>query len=214
MKKAILFDLDGVLVKSMPFHLEAWQWAFEQHQIPVSLHTLALHEGFRSADMARKIARAAQVQIDDSTVKEIVKIKRAYYQKIAQVEFYPQALEVVTELKKMKKCCAIVTSCVRASLQRAIPAEHIPLFNYIVTGDEIKNGKPNPDPFLLARDKLQVTSEECVVIENAPLGIQAAKTAGMVCIAITTTLSANELSGADYIVNHLREIVPIIEKMN
>jgi len=214
MIKAILFDLDGVIVNSMPFHLEAWQWAFEQHHIPVSLHTLALGEGFRSADMARQIARAAQQELSDAEVEKIVLEKRAYYQKIADVQFFPRAIEVVHQLKVQQKQCAIVTSCVRASLQRAIPVEQIPLFDYIITGDEIKNGKPSPDPFIVARDKLRLKSAECVVIENAPLGIQAAKTAGMKCIAITTTLDEDELSEADYVVQEITEILPIISTLN
>lgn len=214
MKKAILFDLDGVLVSSMAFHFEAWRYAFKKHHIPVTQHTLALGEGYRSADMAREIARAAGMELNDATIDAIVKDKRAYYQKIARVDFYPGALKVVKKLKESGRKIAIVTSCVRNSLNRAIPAVEIDNFEYIITGDEIENGKPNPDPFLVARDKLGLRSEACVVVENAPLGIKAAKAAGMICLAVTTTLDAADLQEADFIVNDIQGILPIIEKLD
>jgi beta-phosphoglucomutase len=213
MKKAVLFDLDGVLVSSMAFHFEAWSYAFKKHNIPVTRHTLALGEGFRSADMAREIARTAGMELTHAAIDAIVLDKRAYYLTIANVAFYPGAIAVVQKLKEWGMQIAIVTSCVRNSLQRAIPTAEIGNFDYIITGDEIKNGKPHPDPFLVARDKLGLKSETCVVVENAPLGIKAAKTAGMVCLAITTTLGAEDLQEADYIVNEIQEILPIIEKL-
>lgn len=213
MIKGILFDLDGVLVDSMPHHLKAWKWIFDQQNIPVTQHTLALHEGYRSPDMAREIAKEAGIKISEDEAIEIITRKRAYYQKIAHVEFFPHALEVVHKLRALKKKCAIVTSCVRKSLQKAVPTTDMTLFDYIITGDEITRGKPNPDPYLIARDRLSLKSEECVVIENAPLGIQSAKAAGMICIAITTTLKAEELEGADYFVDDIIDILPIIQKL-
>ncbi|MCI0514213.1 HAD family phosphatase [candidate division KSB1 bacterium] len=214
MKKGILFDLDGVLVNSMPSHLYAWQWAFDRHQIPVDKRTLALHEGFRSPDMAREIAKFAGITLAEEQIKNLVQDKRAYYQKIAKVEFFPHSLEVIHAVKAMGKQCAIVTSCVRTSLHTAVPPALMVLFDYIITGEDIRNGKPSPDPFLIARDTLRLTSDECVVVENAPLGIQAAKAAGMICIAITTTLPAADLADADYIVQDISEILPIITKLN
>jgi beta-phosphoglucomutase len=213
MTKGVLFDLDGVLVDSMTHHLKAWKWIFDQQNIPVSQHTLALHEGYRSPDMARKVAREAGIELADEQVQEIILRKRAYYQEIAKVEFYPNAMEVIHKVRAMNKKCAIVTSCVRKSLQKAVPTTDMSLFDYIITGDEITNGKPNPDPYLIASDKLNLKSDECVVIENAPLGIQSANAAGMVCIAITTTLQAHELEGADYVVNDIIDILPILRKL-
>ncbi len=212
--KAVLFDLDGVLVKSMPYHLRAWEWAFQKNGISVNQQTLALHEGLRSADMAREIAKNAGIIIDDAKIDQIVLEKRTYYQEIAKIEFYSNAIELIKTIQKIPLQLAIVTSCVRNSLNRAIPEAIQPLFEYIVTGDEIKNGKPKPDPFLSASRHLQRFPSECLVIENAPLGIQAAKAAGMPCVAITTTLEKQFLTGADFIINDLGEILPIIQKLN
>lgn len=212
--KAVLFDLDGVLVKSMPYHFRAWKWAFQKNEISVTQQLLALHEGLRSADMAREIAKAAGITLDDSKIEQIVLEKRDYYQKIAKIEFYPNAMEVVEKIQKLALQPGIVTSCVRNSLNRAIPESQQPFFEYIVTGDEIKNGKPNPDPFLLAAKHLQRAASECLVIENAPLGIQAAKAAGMLCVAITTTLERQYLAGADFIIDELTAVLLIVENLN
>jgi len=213
MKQAVLFDLDGVLVSSMEFHFQAWTYAFKKHQIPVTRRTLALGEGYRSADMAREIARAAGMNLTDTEIDVLVQDKRAFYLTIAKVDFYPGALLVVKKLKEWGMQIAIVTSCVRNSLNRAIPPNETGHFDYIITGDEIKNGKPHPDPFLVARDKLGLQSEACVVVENAPLGIAAAKAAGMQCLAITTTLGAEDLHAADFVVHDIQEILPIIAKL-
>ncbi len=212
--KAVLFDLDGVLVKSMPYHLRAWERAFEKNGISVTQQTLALHEGLRSADMAREIAKEAGIIFDNGKIEQIVLEKRSYYQEIAKIEFYPNSLELIEAIQKISLQLGIVTSCVRNSLNRAIPVSIQPFFEYIVTGDEIKNGKPNPDPFLLAAEHLHRSPSECLVIENAPLGIQAAKAAGMPCVAITTTLEKQYLPGADFIIDDLVEVLPIIQRLN
>lgn len=213
MIKGVLFDLDGVLVDSMPYHLEAWQWVLNTRGIQVDVRTLALHEGRRSADMAKTISSKAGITLTKAEIQDIILKKRAYYRKIADVKFYPNALQTIQILRQKNKICAIVTSCVRKSLQKAIPDHKMDLFDYTITGDDIKRGKPHPDPFLTARDKLGLSSEECVVIENAPLGIQAAKAAGMLCIAISSTLKKEDLTGATYIVDDILNIVPIIDTL-
>lgn len=212
--KAVLFDLDGVLVKSMPYHLRAWEWAFKKNGISVDQQTLALHEGLRSAEMAREIAKNAAIVLNDTLIEQIVVEKRNFYQKIAKIEFYPHALEVIKAIQSLSLQMAIVTSCVRNSLNRAIPESIQPFFEYILTGDEIKNGKPKPDPFISVSKQLRRASTECLVIENAPLGIQAAKAAGMLCVAITTTLDKKFLTGADFIIDDLEEVLSIIQKLN
>jgi len=213
MIKGILFDLDGVLVDSMPFHLKAWQWVFVEKGIDVDIRTLALNEGRRSAEMAQTISENAGITFNEIEIQDIVAKKRAYYRQIADIKFSPNALETIQQIRQRNKICAIVTSCNRKSLQTAIPKHKMDFFDYIITGEDIARGKPEPDPFLAARDKLGLSSQECVVVENAPLGIQAAKAAGMRCIAITSTLNKEDLIGADFIVDDISNIIPIIDSI-
>lgn len=213
MKKGILFDLDGVLVDSMPYHLKAWQWIFNEKGVKVDIRTLALNEGRRSAEMAEIIAKNGGVVLDDAEIQDIILGKRAYYRKIADVDFFPGALDTVHKLRQQNKICAIVTSCIRKSLETAIPAHQIKLFDYTISGDELKRGKPNPDPFITASDKLGLVPDDCIVIENAPLGIRSAKAAGMLCIAITSTLNRDDLAEADYIIDDISKIIPIIDSL-
>ncbi|OGW94101.1 MAG: hypothetical protein A3G36_02985 [Omnitrophica bacterium RIFCSPLOWO2_12_FULL_45_13] len=86
------------------------------------------------------------------------------------------------------------------------------LFDHIITGDHVKKGKPYPEPYLLAARELAVKPSECVVIENAPYGIMAAKSAGMFCIALTSSLPKEFLKGADIIADKLEDISGLIDK--
>ena len=79
-------------------------------------------------------------------------------------------------------------------------------FDVIISGDDTEKGKPNPEPYLAAMQKLNILPIESLVIENAPLGIQSAKTAGAYCIAITTTLGREYLKEADEVVKNHREL--------
>jgi beta-phosphoglucomutase-like phosphatase (HAD superfamily) len=84
--------------------------------------------------------------------------------------------------------------------------EEIALFDCIITSEEAVNSKPHPEPYLKASSGLKIAPKECLVIENAPLGIEAAKSAGMKVVAITSTLAREKLKSADWVVDSLSEI--------
>ncbi|MGE5437612.1 MAG: HAD family hydrolase, partial [Syntrophothermus sp.] len=79
-------------------------------------------------------------------------------------------------------------------------------FDVIVSGEDVHKAKPNPDPYLTAQKELGMAINECVVIENAPLGIESAKAAGMICIAIESTLGKEYLQKADFLINTISEV--------
>jgi beta-phosphoglucomutase-like phosphatase (HAD superfamily) len=88
--------------------------------------------------------------------------------------------------------------------------EEIALFDYILTSEDIENGKPSPDPYLKAQEALNVSPSECLVVENAPLGIASAKSAGMKVVALTSTVSEDYLRDADWIISNLSEVEIIV----
>ena len=97
-------------------------------------------------------------------------------------------------------------------LNKILPVRIKDLFATIVTGEMVKLGKPHPAPYLKAAELLKLEPEQCLVVENAPLGIKSAKAAGMFCLAITTSLPKSYLKRADIIVDRLEEITGVIEK--
>ena len=107
----------------------------------------------------------------------------------------------------------LVTGTVQANIKAVLGNKIIALFDVVITETDVQRGKPYPDPYLRAAQKLDVTPEACLVIENAPVGIAAAKAAGMKCIALTTTLSPQQLDRADYHYTDLHNLMDDLEQL-
>jgi len=106
----------------------------------------------------------------------------------------------------------LVTGTPKAEIEKILPDRIRGLFDCIIAGDQVKNGKPDPEPYLAAARGLNVAAECCLVVENAPLGIQSAQKAGMFCVALTTSLPKEYLKNADAIADRLDQIPGIVEK--
>lgn len=215
MIKAILFDMDGVIVDSLHYHYLAWDKMFRERGGVVSEHTVLLHEGRNSKEILPILMKECNVQIPENEWEEFIERKREYYRSIVEIKYFPKVFEVIAELKKRGLKTALVTASARKNMEKAIPEDKRNLFDVILTAENFHKAKPNPDPYLEAQKKLGVEVNECVVIENAPLGIDAAKNANMICIAIETTLGREFLQRADFIINSIEELLgffPILKK--
>lgn len=207
--KGVLFDLDGVVLKSMEQHLQAWQFAFDQ----IGLH-LAREEfyklegrGVRSVvdELAKKHGLSADIK------PGIIETKMAYYNRIYKPEFYSGLFELLELLKKKLIKTAIITGANRARLDELLAGHLKGFFETAVTCDDVTNTKPFPEPYLKGANLLQLNPVECLVIENAPLGIRSAKEAGMTVIAVRTTLPDKYLRQADYIVDDLIQVLELVK---
>ena len=136
------------------------------------------------------------------------KIFRKYFRR----RLFSGVDEFLRCLKNKGYLLAIVTGTPMPQLKKILPAKIQFLFDTIVTGDLVKKGKPYPDPFLKAAKDLNLKPSQCLVIENAPLGIRSAKAARMFCVAITTSLPKEYLQMADVVVDKLEDITGLIEK--
>ncbi|MEE8348682.1 MAG: HAD family phosphatase, partial [Acidobacteriota bacterium] len=119
---------------------------------------------------------------------------------------YPGAPGFIERLRAGQVPIAVATAAQAERLARSVPDDFLANFDVIVTGNDTQFGKPSPEPYLAAAKKLRVQPEQCIVIENAPLGIESAKAAGAYCIALCTTLDRSFLEGADEILNSLEEV--------
>jgi beta-phosphoglucomutase len=203
---AVLFDLDGVIVDTLHFHYLAWKHMFEKRGGSVSEHTVLLHEGRKSREILPILMNEAGVTIPPEQQDQFIEEKRAYYRSIVQVRQYPLAFDVIDELKNRGLKVALVTACALKNMQHSLNSEKQAYFNFIITGDEIPRAKPFPDPYLAAARQLGVAPAKCIVVENAPLGIESARNAGMYCVAIETTLGREYLASADCILGNISEL--------
>jgi beta-phosphoglucomutase len=137
---------------------------------------------------------------------DVVEAKARYYYQAVRIIFYDYFLEMLSHLKEKKVPMVVVTGGNKERVGKTIKEHLDGYFDDLVTIDDVKNGKPHPEPFLKGADKLGLKASECIVIENAPLGIKSAKAAQCLVIAIKTTLDEKYLNEADIICDTFRQV--------
>lgn len=199
--KAVIFDMDGVLSDSMHAHATAWQKIFYEIGIHIDLMDVYLLEGSNHSGIIKTILDRNQRECSEEMIGELSSQKLKMFNSLYAPAIFDKMKTILSALKSNGFRLAVVSgsnsSTVHGIIDRCFDAN---TFEVVVTGDDVANCKPAPDAYLLAFDKLQLAASECIVVENAPRGIIAAKRAGSFCIAITTTLGAQYLTCADIIV--------------
>jgi beta-phosphoglucomutase len=209
--KAVLFDLDGVLIDSMPYHVSAWQQIFEEHGIKVSAEVFQLAEGEKATHTIRKLAAKHNLDWSDDALKDLIDRKRSIYRQNAPRGMRSEARRAVDFCRSNGLKTAIVTGSVQSNLQWTLSDEERAQFDFVLSSEFYQRGKPDPEPYLNAARALNVQPQECLVVENAPLGIRSAKAAEMICVAITTTLPEKELHEADFVISDVDQLETLLQ---
>lgn len=202
--RAILFDFDGVLAKTMEDNFKAWKAALKDYGVDIQPEDYYPMEGLNVGEIPARLFGRYGREVAD--VSEVVRKKEAYYLKSHHFELYPGVTELLDELRGRKVRMAVVTAGLRDRLEASCPAGFLDKFDAVVTGNELAEGKPSPVPYLHAAAKLNLSPGECIVVENAPLGIESAKRAGIYCIALSTTLEQKYLADADEILGSFKDL--------
>ena len=187
--KAVLFDMDGVLFNSMPNHTSSWHKVMERMGFGLSEQEAYMHEGRTGADTINIISRRERGHdATDEEIKAIYAAKSEEFNKCPPAERMPGALEVLQKIKADGLTRMVVTGSGQVSLLDRLNKNFPDIFRkeLMVTAFDIKYGKPNPDPYLMALEKGGFRPNEAIVIENAPLGVQAGVAAGIFTIAVNT----------------------------
>jgi mannitol-1-/sugar-/sorbitol-6-phosphatase len=194
---AIIFDLDGVLVDSNQIverHFIAWA---QSRNLPFDRFS-ADHHGLTTIETIRRVAPHLDA------VAEAMILETAEGDDKEGLLVYPGAVRLLSGLPKER--WAIATSGTRRTATTRITHVGLPEPSVLVTADDVRNGKPAPDPYLLAAERLGVSASRCLVIEDAPAGVRSARTAGARVIAVTTTNSAAALVAADFVIATLDDL--------
>lgn len=202
---AVLFDVDGVLVRSMERNAEAYQTALEPLGIRVDPQEVFANEGRRSRELIDLLARSRGVILTETQLDERTRRHHEAYAGFGPMPLYPGVAELLRSLRRRGLRLALVTGNWRANAIAPF-GDLADLFDVLVSAEEVSHTKPDPEPYLRALADLHVRAEEAVVVENAPLGVRAAKAAGLRVVAITTTNPAESLGEADLVVRDVREI--------
>lgn len=212
--KAILFDMDGVITDTMPFHYEAWKKIFKSLGISLDKHEIYKREGEKGIVSISQILALYGLKISHEEKIKLLQDKEALFKKISQVRLFPGIEKLITSLKTQGYLLALVTGTSRGELDYILPSFLLKSFDVVVTGDAVAHGKPAPDPYLKGLNELKVKANESIVIENAPYGIKSAKDAGIFCIAITTSLPSKYLKEANIIFDSLDKVGKLIFELN
>lgn len=185
MKKGLIFDMDGVLIDAMPFHAEAVRLAImEETQHDINKKIVYLLEGLPGSKLVKEIFKREKIDenIDDSIAEKISKRKKEIFKEIQN----SKAIDGVRELVNDLKSCGCIKAVVSGSSKEEIEAilnENIGSNNFdlVISSDDLKEvqGKPDPAPFQTALQKMKLKPSEALVVENSPLGVEAAKEAGI-----------------------------------
>ena len=192
--RVLLFDLDGVLADSTASVEMHWRRWATRHALDADALLRIVH-GRRALDTIREVTP----QLDAET--ELAWLVAAEAGDTAGVVAAPGAAALLARLPA--DGWAVVTSGVRAVAVARLRASDLPVPPVLVAADEIARGKPDPEGYLAAAARLGWPAAACVVLEDAPAGIAAARAAGMRCIALTTTHAAADVAGADLVVPSL-----------
>jgi beta-phosphoglucomutase family hydrolase len=204
MIEAVLWDLDGVLVDTARFHYQAWR------QLLAELGRTVSEEEFRRTFGLRNdlILRDLLGEVSAAEVERLSERKEAFFRQHAagQVTLLPGAAELLRRARDGGRRAALVTSTPRANIDFVLGQVGLAgAFDTIVAAEDVSKGKPEPEGYLLAASRLDVAPGRCLVIEDAPGGVEAARRAGMRCLAVTTTRPREDLSAADVVVDSLHD---------
>lgn len=210
MISAIIYDLDDTMVNSDPLHARAWEELLKDHghefaALPEDLRSSFI--GMRVIDIVSEIADYLELEASkDDLYKKRVELFLEIVKN--ELEPMPGLLESLKRFKDADYRLAIASSGATSYIDLVLSKFGIKdYFEAVVTGDDVKIGKPHPEAYLVAAQKLQLEPAECLVLEDATKGIQSAKAAGCKCIAIKNpNIPTQDFSDADLVVDSLKNI--------
>lgn len=210
--KAVLFDMDGVLFDSMPNHAYAWSHAMTKFGLAMTREEVYMNEGRTGSATINMLAQRFWGR--DATEEEkqlIYEAKSKVFNTCPEAKPMPGALETLQAVKAKGLKIVLVTGSAQTSLLDKLERSYPGFFHQdlMVTGFDVKLGKPYPEPYLKGLQKAGIKAEEGIVVENAPLGVQAGHAAGIFTIAANTGPLADEVlknAGADVVLPGMMDV--------
>lgn len=205
--------MDGVLVDSMRFQADAWAKAFQDAGINIVREDIYELEGSNDKRLIKSIFKEARKEPEPEHFERLPEKKRDLleFDRIKPFEGIPECLD---ELKRNFRL-AMVSGSNRNTVGKIVDKFFSGYFDVVINGSDLERGKPDPDPYLKALEMLGLTKNECMVIENAPFGITAAKRAGLYCVAVASMLEPEKVQHADLVLedhaslfDYLKSLIP------
>ena len=203
--KGAIFDLDGVIVNTVPLHFKAWKEMFNEYG-----KSFSFQDYKNIVDGIPRVggARAILTDLSDEEIKTACDKKQEYFLeclKTEGIEVYKTTISLIEELRSNNIKIAVISSSKNCpSILKKL--DLYKLIDIEISGNDIAKGKPDPQIFLTARDRMGLESSECIVFEDASLGVEAAKRADIFTVGVDRHNDAGRLEKADLIVKDLGEL--------
>lgn len=203
--KGVILDMDGVIVNTVPLHFKAWKKMFWEYG-----RKFTLKDYKQKVDGIPRMsgARAILTDLSEEELQQAAAKKQEHFLRFLKqggIKVYPDAVYLIKNLKKNKIKRAVISSS-RNCPYILKKAKLKKFFEVVISGKDIKRGKPHPDIFLMAAKKLRLKTKDCVVVEDALLGVIAAKRAKIKAVGIDRYKKPARLKRADLIVHNLRQL--------
>jgi len=210
MIKAVIYDMDDLMVNSNPLHIQASEKVFRKYGIDLEKIPQNIRSGFigmRVADILRFVVDYFNLVLDFEKLRK--QRSKIFFSLVAkELKAMPGLMQSLEFFKKNNFKIALASSGTKEYINLVLKKFKLAkYFDVVVSGDDVKFGKPDPETYLIACKKLQIMPKKIIVLEDASKGIEAAKTAGCICIAVKNpyTLKQN-LAAADLIINSLTDL--------
>ncbi len=217
--RAALIDMDGVLYDSMPGHTLAWKHMMDDLGVNCDRDEFYLYEGMTGQATIRMLLRRELGEdCTPDRAKELYAVKSRYFKDMGPAPLMPGADRMLAALGRAGLRRVLVTGSGQKSLFEALDRDYPGVFGEEcrVTGLDVKHGKPDPEPYLMGASKAGVAPSECIVVENAPLGVRAGKAAGCFTVAVMTgpiPREEFEKENADMIFGSMCEFADYLESL-
>jgi HAD superfamily hydrolase (TIGR01509 family) len=211
--RAVIFDMDGVIVDSEPYSMQALIDTLRQYGVEPTEHDLRRSYGRRIRDDFLDYFSRYGVAADVN-VAIAHKDARYYHLAAGHLQPFPGVMPLLKRLRDHGYNLALASSGDRVKVAFGMQALKLHgTFEAVVSGDDVDHSKPDPAIYLTAARRIGVSPAECVAIEDAPAGVEAAKRAGMRCIAVTNSVAREQLQTADLIVTSLaHDLSPVLPR--
>ena len=217
MLKAIIFDFDGVIADTEPLHLKAFQLALSDNGIELTEEEYSeKYLAYDDKTLFKELFKDREVEHDESTILDFINQKSKHFNGVLKgniliLEGVPEFISEISNVYPLSIGSGALRSEIVEILNYAGLREY---FDIIVSADDVERCKPDPEVYLRVLGELnddvsragEILAEECLVIEDSPSGIKAAHSAGMKCLGVTNSYSANELEEAEMVVDSLNNI--------
>ena len=189
--------MDGVLIDAMPFHAEAFQKAFREIvKIDIDKRNVFLLEGMPGPLLIREIFKRSNLESpDEKLVENISNRKKGLFEELQIAGAFPGVKELIESLNCKNCLTAVVSGASRKEVESLLEQNNLSKFDLIISSEDLEEGKPNPQPFIMALSKLKLNPSEALVVENAPLGVESAVKAN---IEYIVTLNNTPLELSDF----------------